>query len=208
MTLFEMATRLAFFKKQIPGTMEFITQSPPLLKAFWYLAIFSTTVFVGLMALTFGGGGDMDDADFDTEDGHGSADFKTFTFRNLMNFLLGFSWTGVALYPHVDSMATLLVLSVAVGAWMVWFLWKMMQAVVALGSDQTILNEDFIGQTGQVYLTIPGGRKGRGKVLVSIGGSMREFDAMTEGAAIENGRTIQVMDVVDGAVLLVNTLVP
>ena len=77
--------------------MEFITQAPPVLKAFWYVAIFTTTVFVGLMALTFGGGGDVDvdDVDFDTEDGHGAGDFKTFTFRNLMNFLLGFSWTGV-----------------------------------------------------------------------------------------------------------------
>lgn len=183
--------------------MEFITQAPPVLKAFWYVAIFSTTVFAGLMFLSFGGGGDMDDADFDSEDGHGGADFKTFTFRNLMNFLLGFSWTGVALFPHVDSMSTLFVLSIAVGAWMVWFLWKMMRAVVSLGSDQTVLNEDFIGEPGQVYLTIPGGRKGKGKVLVSVGGSMREFDAMTDGEAIENGQAIRVLKVLNGAVLLV-----
>lgn len=188
--------------------MEFITQAPPMLKAMWYVAIFSTTLFTGLMAVTFAGGGDLDDADFDTEDGHGSADFKTFTFRNFMNFLLGFSWTGVALYQHVDSKPILIGLCLSVGAWMVWFLWKMMRMVMALGRDQTIHNEDFIGQSGQVYLTVPSGRKGKGKVLVSVGGSMREFDAMTDGESIENGRAIEVVELVSSSTLLVKPAVP
>ena len=174
-----------------------------MLKAFWYVAIFTTTIFGRLMFLTFGGGGDIDDGDFDSEDGHGGADFKTFTFRNLINFLLGFSWTGIALFPHVQSKPLLIGLSVLVGAWLVWFFWKMMQVLVSLGRDQTIRNEDFVGQSGQVYLTIPGQRSGKGKVLVSVGGSMREFAAVTDGEPIENGCPIHVLDVVDGATMLV-----
>ncbi len=103
--------------------MEFLAQSPALLKIFWYTAIFSTTLFGVLMTLAFAGGGDHSDFDTDTDgdSGHGEGDFKTFTFRNLLNFLLGFSWTGVALYHHVESKALLIALSIIVGAWFVWF---------------------------------------------------------------------------------------
>lgn len=193
--------------------MEFIAQSPALLKVFWYTAIFSTTLFGVLMAMAFAGGGDHSDfdtdmdVDADGDSGHGEGDFKTFTFRNLLNFLLGFSWTGVGLYHHVGNKFLLVLMGVAVGAWFVWFFWKVMRAVVALGRDQTILNEDFIGKTGQVYLTVPGQRSGKGKVLVSAGGSTREFDAVTDGSTIENGRAIEVLEVTDGNTLLVGKVV-
>ncbi len=189
--------------------MDYLAQAPTLLKAFWYIAIFTTVLFTVLMAMTFAGGGDVEDADFDTDtdSDHSGGDFKTFTFRNLINFLLGFSWTGIALYKFIPSQLLLVVISIAVGAWFVWFFFMIMHAVIGLGRDQTILPEDFIGHTGQVYLTIPGTRKGVGKVLVSVGGSIREFDAITDGSPIDNGRAIRINEVIGDNKLLVETIV-
>ncbi len=189
--------------------MDYLAQAPALLQAFWYIAIFTTVLFTVLMAMSFAGGGDTEDADFDTDTDadHSGGDFKTFTFRNLINFLLGFSWTGIALYKFIPSQLLLVVISMAVGAWFVWFFFMIMQAVIRLGRDQTILPEDFIGQTGQVYLTIPEKRSGTGKILVSMGGSTREFDAVTDHGPIENSRAIRVKEVVGGNTLLVEPVI-
>ncbi len=190
--------------------MNFLEQAPALLQTFWYIAIFTTVLFTVLMAMTFAGGG-ADDADFDTDtDGdtdHSGGDFKTFTFRNLINFLLGFSWTGIALFNFVPSSLLLVLISIASGAWFVWFFYMMMRTIIKLGRDQTILPEDYIGNTGQVYLTVPGNRVGQGKVLISIGGSTREFDAVTDGGLIENGRAVRVSEVIGGSTLLVESVI-
>ncbi len=42
-------------------------------------------------------------ADFDSDLSHGDTPFQLFTFRNLINFLLGFSWTGISFYGTIDS---------------------------------------------------------------------------------------------------------
>jgi membrane protein implicated in regulation of membrane protease activity len=186
--------------------MDFITLAPPLLKTFWYIAIFATVVFAALMLMAAVGGGDshdFDSVDVDADVDHGGADFQIFSFRNLINFLLGFSWSGIGLYHHISSKPALIVIALSVGAAMVYFFFQMMQAVVRLGRDQTVKPEEAAGKTGQVYLTIPARRSGKGKILISLGGATREFDAVTDGDTLPNGTQIIVTEVLEETLMAV-----
>jgi hypothetical protein len=75
--------------------MEF---TDPLLKTLWFIAIPTSLIFVIQLIMTFIGVETHDGltADFDSDLQGGDAPFQLFTFRNLINFMLGFSWTGIS----------------------------------------------------------------------------------------------------------------
>ena len=66
------------------------------------------------------------------------------------------------------------------------------------------LQRSAAGCEGKVYLTIPASRAGSGKVQITIGGAVREYDAVTENETpLKTGASIRVVDVVDANTLLV-----
>ena len=72
---------------------DFFTGMSVLQQAFWYSALLSSIIFSLQTILTFVG---VESSDLDADFHHVDAPFEWFTFRNLINFLLGFGWTGVA----------------------------------------------------------------------------------------------------------------
>ncbi len=60
-----------------------------------------------------------------------------------------------------------------------------------------------LGCKGNVYLKIPAGKGGEGKVQISIQGAIREFDALTLGEELETGAPIKVVEVINDSTLLV-----
>ena len=62
---------------------------------------------------------------------------------------------------------------------------------------------DCVGKTVDVYLRIPAAKSGKGKVQVSLNGSVQELEAMTEGDSIASGQKVKVLSVVDGSTVLV-----
>ena len=84
--------------------MEFFETLDPLLRTFWYIAIPVSFIFVFQVLMTFAGSDAYEglSADFD---GNLEADFDTpmqlFSFRNLTNFLIGFSSTATQLSSSV-----------------------------------------------------------------------------------------------------------
>ncbi len=183
--------------------MEFITQSEPLLRIYWYVALFSTLVFAGQLLLSSVGGGDNDHVD-PTEDSDSGGSYDWLSFRTFINFLLGLSWAGVGLYPLIGSKPLLLVLSLLAGVGMAWLLLFLTGLLLSLSRDQT----QQTSSTATVYLTIPANRAGAGKVLVELGGSTREFDAVTDGEILANGLPVKVEAVLDGPTLLVTSYLP
>lgn len=89
--------------------MDFITNSEPFLQTMWYIALPVSLIFIIQAILTFVG--------VDNHDGDVSLDspMDVFTFKNLINFLLGFSWTAIAFYNTIESKTLLLVLSSVIG---------------------------------------------------------------------------------------------
>jgi hypothetical protein len=72
--------------------------------------------------------------------------------------------------------------------------------------DNTVKITDSINKTGSAYLTIPANRSGYGKIQISIGGSQKEFDAVTDGDALPSGSAIRVVDTLSENLCLVTKL--
>ena len=93
------------------------------MKILWCIAIASSLIFIVETILTFiGADVEMDtDVDFDMADGgfEGDPSMNLYTFRNLVNFLLGMSWTAILLKDQIASKALLMLIAFAVGALLV-----------------------------------------------------------------------------------------
>src|SRR6478736_7965926 len=102
--------------------MEILDNLEPLLKTFWFIAIPTSLFFLLQTIMTFVGvdASDGTTADFDGDLEDGDAPFQLFSLRNLINFLLGFSWTGVAFYTTIQSPPILITLAFVVGALFVY----------------------------------------------------------------------------------------
>ncbi|MBL4819343.1 MAG: NfeD family protein [Deltaproteobacteria bacterium] len=176
---------------------------PPLLKTFWYIAIPVSVIFLLQAILTFVGGGDgCDNVDMDAgADGeHGHSSF--FSLKNLTNFLLGFSWAGIALYSSIASPTLLAAVATLVGLGFVWIFFLIIRQIEKLAEDNSFRLSSVLGRQAEVYLPIPANKLNSGKVLISVGGSVRELPAMTTGECIANGQRVTVVALEDGLLMV------
>lgn len=187
-----------------------------LLKVLWGITIFASLIFIIQSVMTFIGadaGGDMD-MDFDA-DVPGDVDvadlghtgMNLYTFRNFVNFCLGFGWTSVLMYEKIQPVAVLFVVAFLVGVALVaavMYLFKLLSSMQQSGNINVY--KSAVGCHGTVYLTIPGERKGEGKVQISINGSIREYNALTDDDSIPTSTPIKVVEVLDASTLVVAKL--
>jgi hypothetical protein len=183
--------------------MEFFNQiTDPYTKVLWIVTLSASLIFVIQSVMSFFGGDDgYSDTDIDLESPLDS--FEWFTLRNLIHFLIGFGWTSIALSGTVTDMLILIVLSVAVGAFLVWLFFWVSFKLQALAQDNTMRISEAVGRVGEVYLQVPQQKSGRGKLHISIRNTLRELDAVTEGDTIPTGASARVVDVIDNQVLVV-----
>ncbi|MBK8701878.1 MAG: NfeD family protein [Saprospiraceae bacterium] len=165
--------------------MEFIENSEPLLRVLWYIALPISLIFVIQSILTFMGVDHDHDASWDSP-------MDLFTFRNLINFLLGFSWAGISFYETIENKTLLICVATLVGAGFVYMFFLIISQFIKLEEDNTFNIYDTLNQTATVYLRIPGSRTGKGKVQISVKGSVHEIDAVTEGDTLETGASARV----------------
>ena len=182
------------------------------MKILWCIAIASSLIFIIETVLTFiGADVEMDmDTDFDIADGgfEGDPSMNLYTFRNLVNFLLGMSWTAILLNEQIKSKALLMLIAFAVGAAIVFAVMMMFKGLSKMQQSGNInVFESAVGCSGKVYLTVPGERKGQGKVQININNSVREYDALTDSEDdLKTGTSIQVTEVLDASTLLVEEI--
>lgn len=188
--------------------MEFFDHMPMLLKTFWFIAIPTSLIFLVQTIMTFAGAdaGEGVEADFDSNLEDGEMPFQLFTLRNLINFLLGVSWTGISFYNTIESTGLLIGLSVLVGVLFVMLFFYVIRQLQKLSEDNSFKLTDTIGKNGEVYLSIPGQMNGRGKVLISVKGSVHELDAMTDTEMIASGKTVVVTRLENNNILIVKSL--
>ena len=182
------------------------------MKILWCIAIASSLIFIIETVLTFiGADVEMDmDTDFDIADGgfEGDPSMNLYTFRNLVNFLLGMSWTAILLNEQIKSKALLMLIAFAVGAAIVFAVMLMFKGLSKMQQSGNInVFESAVGCSGKVYLTVPGERKGQGKVQININNSVREYDALTDSEDdLKTGTSIKVTEVLDASTLLVEEI--
>lgn len=179
----------------------------------WGVTLVASLIFVIQSIMTFIGA-DADSSDFSTGDsdlsGADGVDSDSdsgsnlLTFRNLVNFCMGFGWSAILLQQSIESVAVLMIVAVAIGVGLVAaviYLFKWMNSMQQSGNID--LYQCACGCEGSVYLRIPAERKGEGKVQITINGCVREYDAVTDGPAIPTGACIKVVEVVNNSTVLV-----
>ncbi len=185
------------------------------MKILWGVTLAASLVFIIQSILTFIGA-DVD-ADFDTDvdmsmDGADLSNIdggsNLYTFRNFVNFILGFGWSMILLQESITSVAVLVIVSVIIGLALVaavMYLFKLLAGMQQSGNIN--LQKAAAGCEGKVYLTIPAARSGMGKVQITIAGAVREYDAVTESEeALKTGTPIRVVDTVDASTVLVEEI--
>lgn len=180
------------------------------MKILWCIAIASSLIFIVETILTFIGADVEMDTDIDVADGgfEGDPSMNLYTFRNLVNFLLGMSWTAIILNDQIASKALLMLIAFAVGALLVAAVMYMFRWLSKMQQSGNInIFQSAAGCNGKVYLTIPAERKGTGKVQISINESIREYDALTDSETeLKTGTAIKVVEVIDSSTLLVEEI--
>lgn len=180
------------------------------MKILWCIAIASSLIFIVETILTFIGADVEMDTDIDVADGgfEGDPSLNLYTFRNLVNFLLGMSWTAIILNDQIASKALLMLIAFAVGALLVAAVMYMFKWLSKMQQSGNInIFQSAAGCNGKVYLTIPAERKGTGKVQISINESIREYDALTDSETeLKTGTAIKVVEVIDSSTLLVEEI--
>lgn len=187
---------------------DYLNGMESLQQGFWYVAIITGLIFVVQTLLTFIGGHSADgiNADFDGNLDHADAPFQLFSLRNLINFLLGFGWTGVAFYESIQSKALLLGLATAVGIFFVFLFLILIRQIMKLTEDNTFKIENLNGKTGEVYINIPPQKSGKGKILISVNGSNHEMDAMTHSEFMIPSSTMVQVTSIENQQLLVSKI--
>ena len=184
------------------------------MKVLWGVTLAASLIFIIQSILTFMGADADTDFDVDVDTSLDGTDLSNieggsnlYTFRNFVNFILGFGWSAILLRESVSGAALILV-SALIGIALVvavMYLFKWLAGMQQSGNIN--LQQAAAGCEGKVYLTIPASRGGMGKVQITINGAVREYDAVTESdTVLKTGAPIRVVDAVDANTLLVEEI--
>ena len=211
---------------------EWWTSLEPAMKVLWAVTLSASLVFIIQTVMTFlgaTGDGDFDiNSDFDADapgdisdgsadvgghdgsghdTGHAGGGMNLLTFRNLINFLLGFGWTAILLQDSIPSVSLRLLVATVVGVILVILVMLLFKWLTGMQESGNInVYKSAVDSQGTVYLTIPGERGGEGKVQITINNAVREYAALTDGPTLKTGTRIRVVEVISPTTLLVEEL--
>lgn len=177
-------------------------------QVFWGCAIVASLIFLVQFILVMCG---LDHSDMDVDfDGSDTMDLgngiNLFSIKNIVNFFLGFGWAGVCLRSCIENDVLLVVLSLAVGCLFVAMFVLLYKQTRKLEKNGAFSISDCLNKTASVYIRIPAGCQGKGKIQISVDGSVHEIDALTDEDEISSGMKVKVVEIVDcETVKVVNT---
>ena len=203
----------------------------PAMKVLWAVTLSASLVFIIQTVMTFlGAAGDTDfdintdmdtagpsdiadgsvdvGADVDTgETGHLGTGMNLLTFRNFINFLIGFGWTAILLKDSIPATGLRMLIAILVGVVLVAVVMLLFKWLTDMQQSGNInVFKSAVDCEGTVYLTIPGERAGEGKVQITINNSVREYAAVTDGPTLKTGQRIRVVEAVSSNTLLVEEI--
>ena len=143
------------------------------------------------------GGGDHDFHGGDGHVDHGSQESQSswfigvLSFRSLAAALTFFGLTGLTATANFNQEPPMaLGLAVAAGAAALFAVASLMRALHRLKSDGTVRIGRAVGQSGTVYLTIPGQKAGVGKVTLTLQNRTVEYQAITQDGPLATGSKV------------------
>ncbi len=177
-------------------------------KIYWGVALISSVVLAILTILTLLGGASDSLGDVDTEiEGDHGIGFQFLSLKNLMGFFTIFGWTGIACMDAGLSQGLTVLISVICGLLMMLAMASLFYYLGKLQSSGTLKLKNALDQVGEVYLTIGGNRSRIGKVSITVQGTLRELEALTdEDKDLVTGNVVRVKDLTDNGILIVELL--
>lgn len=177
-------------------------------KIYWMIAFPSTLLFLIQLVMTFIAG-DMDhdmDQDIDTQiDGDHGIGFQFITFKNLIAFFTLFAWSGLAAIEGGFGLSIIIIISTISGLAMMIIMAALFYYISRFTQSGTLDMENAVGETGDVYLTIPAKKSGMGKVQITVQGHLHTLNAMTEDLEdIKTGAIVEVDEIISDSILLVH----
>ncbi|MCM1023902.1 MAG: hypothetical protein NC395_07565 [Prevotella sp.] len=171
----------------------------------------------GLDMGDFGGGdlgdigdmGDVGDLSADVSDGsdlpvHGSySSLQLFTVQGIVAFLAVSGWVSIAAMSGGLPSAGAIPLGLVAGFFAMYGIAKLVQISKKLTENGTIDFRNAIGESATVYIPIPPGGEGEGKVTLTLQGRFMECSAVSnERETLKTGTSVRVTDL-NGEVLVV-----
>jgi hypothetical protein len=139
--------------------------------------------------------------------GHQQAAFlKLLSLKALVGFVTFFGLTGLMGQAGGWTPTSTLVVAIGAGLMALYSIAWMMSALHRLQSSGTLNLKNAVGKLGKVYLRVPGGRRGTGKVTLAVQGRMVECKAITTGAELPTGAPVRVVAVEAADTLAVESL--
>lgn len=182
---------------------QWFTSLPAIEQFFWSIALVASAIFLLQAIMTLVGMDadyDFDFVDGDTMDAGGA--MSLFSIRSIVNFFLGFGWGGVTMIGKTDSTFLIYLVAILAGCLFAYCYLYMRRKLKGLESNGMLNLSECVGMKGNTYLRIPGNRKGKGKIQISVNGSIHEFDAVTDGSEIPTGSNIRIVAIVGNSMLV------
>ena len=159
--------------------------------------ILALQLVLGLLGLDHG-------ADHELHDGaHASAGLDLLSVRSVAAGVAFFGLAGLAGLRLGLGAVGGVVAGVAAGVAAMVGTAAVLRSFRGMERDATLVLDRAIGQTGTVYLSIPGRREGTGKVHVTVQDRLVECAAVTPDVALPTGAPVLVVDVERSDVLVV-----
>lgn len=179
-------------------------------KIYWSVALIGSIILVILLVLTLLGGDaeDFEGGDVDTDiDGDTGIGFQFLSFKNLMGFFTIFGWSGIACLDAGMSKGLTVLISMICGLLMMLAMAALFYYLGKMQSSGTLKLKNALNQVGEVYLTVGANRSKIGKVSVTVQGTLRELDALTdEENDLVLSNVVRVKEVTDNGILIVELL--
>lgn len=168
------------------------------------MALVGTVFFVLrlLMALFFGGDGDVDGDMADIGDGDSA--FSMFSILSILAFFMGAGWMGLTC--RIDwELSSIVSAMAATGFGLVLMLMASGLMALTRSLNQVIEYdlETAVGHVASVYMSIPKRGDGRGKIKVSVSGRLKMMDAISSGPSIAEFKSVKVLSVRDDGTFIV-----
>jgi predicted Ser/Thr protein kinase len=116
------------------------------------------------------------------------------TFRTVVTALTFFGLAGRA-FATFASPPEAFAAALVAGSAAFFGVAVLMKSIARLKAEGTVYIQSAVGQTGTVYVTVPSGRSGAGKVLLNLQNRTMEYQAVTTAGPLATGSKVTVVAV-------------
>lgn len=137
----------------------------------------------------------------------GDSGLRIFTVRGMVAFFAVGGWAGLSALSLSGSAAAAIITSIIAGTLALLLVAWFFRWAATLNENGSLQMDNAVGKVGEVYITVPPGMHGTGKVNVIIQGRLTEAEAMTDcDRSLKYGEPVEVVGMAVGNTLLVKPI--